>query len=277
VGNSFGEIDGQARALLAERVHGLLAERLPLRFPGGTVEPGGGAALAPTGGGDARVPTADLVEACAARPEYEWRAAIDAWLRRIDDALEPNRRARAASGDVESQLRCQVLPALSKRRREKLVATPYGEGSRFDFLVVLHDPHEPEPLTRKQAERLLIRNPGLHAIANTMVHELPTFDLRSEPLTRTESAMVISRPGSPYVSSALLTIERYLSPPSPHGALLAVPRRSALVLYPLRSSRVSFAVQAFARLTRSWYEAAEDRCTPKVYRLTGRGLAELSL
>jgi hypothetical protein len=60
-------------------------------------------------------------------------------------------------------------------------------------------------------------------------------------------------------------LEDYLRPPSPHGALIGLPHRGALLVHPVREKKALRAVQPLIQITRGMYEEGPGSLSPEIY------------
>jgi hypothetical protein len=92
-----------------------------------------------------------------------------------------------------------------------------------------------------------------------------------------DPVLVISKEGSPYVTSALLELGRFLPAGCRYGALVGLPRYSTVLVYPISTRRVRAAAPALAALVRRTYAAGPDRCDQRVYWWVEQRLFEVGL
>jgi hypothetical protein len=258
--------------LVAADVHELLAARLRALLPGAALDQSQGVIVLPLHDGEhARVPTASLLGSCATRPPEDWPALVDGWLREIAgavlaaaDAAQEQAVAGSDQAGLRERLRLRMVPKLDERSAEQLAVVPFGR--YFDALLAVDHPDSMELLTRAQAAELGPADAVRQlAISNTVERELITFEVRDQPLRGAETVRTVAKEGSPYVSSALLAVQRLLADPAPYGALVAVPRYSLMLLHEVASDRALDFVATFHVMARSKYLGAPDPCTPHVF------------
>jgi len=258
--------------LLAADVHELVAGQLRASLPGAALDTTQGVVVLPLRGGErARVSTASLLSSCAGQPPEAWPAQVDGWLREVAGAvLEAAGAAAGLAGadgqadELRERLRLRIVPKLDDRSAQRLAAAPFGR--YFDALLAVDHATSMEPLTRAQAAELGPADAVRQlAITNTVERELVTFKVRDHPLSKTASIRSVTRAGSPYVSSALLGVQRYLAEPAPYGALVAVPRYSMMLLHEVASDHALDVLLALDEMARARYRGATDRCTPHLF------------
>ena len=262
--------------LVAADVHELVAGQLRASLPGAALDTAQGVVVLPLRAGErARVSTASLLSSCAGQPPEAWPALVDGWLREVAGAVLDAAAAVAggAAGlagadgqadELRERLRLRVVPKLDDRAARRLAAAPFGR--YFDALLAVDHATRMELLTRAQAAELGPADAVRRlAITNTVERELVTFEVRDHPLSKTASVRSVTRAGSPYVSSALLGVQRYLADPAPYGALVAVPRYSMMLLHEVASDHALDVLPALEEMARARYRGAADRCTPHLF------------
>jgi hypothetical protein len=237
-------------------IHALIADLLPVLAPNAQFDPERRTVLIPVSATErARVSTDSLVRACADQPQHAWPQLVEAWLREV--SAQAARAAPTAPDDLRDRLRLRIVPRLEQGVAEGLVALPYGK--YFDALLVADHPDRVESLTMEQAAQLGTEQEVRQAaMVNTVQHELKTLDVRDHPVTATESVRVLAKDQSPYVSSALLAVQRFLAGPARYGALVAVPRFSMVLLHEVTSDAALDFAMVFAEMTRSMNSGVPD-------------------
>ena len=75
---------------------------------------------------------------------------------------------------------------------------------------------------------------------------------------------LLASDGNPFVTTALMSLKRFLPEGSDNGVLVAAPQYSAVMVYPVRAGVPEQAV-ALHNLTRSLHAAAPDPCTEEIF------------
>lgn len=237
---------------VAAEVRALVADLLPVLAPHAMLDADSGLLVLPVGTAHADISLDGITQVCAGLPPAAWPSRIEAWL--ADMAAE----VTAALSDRD-RLRVQLTPRLPDRDRDRLMCTAYGE--LLDVVVML-DGHR---LTRAAADRLAVPDPGSSALANTLHHELPTFTIADRTLPDDGPLRIVGKPGSPYATSALLDLGRFLPGPCPYGVLLALPRYSQVLLHPVHPDTLPGAAGAMAELAGGAYFDTDDPCDDRLY------------
>ncbi|GAA1919191.1 hypothetical protein [Streptantibioticus ferralitis] len=246
---------------VAADVRALIADLLPLLAPHAMLDADTGLLVLPVGTAHADISLDSITATCAATPAHTWPTRVQLWLAEKAAEVTAALAEREGYGPVEQLLRAQVTPRLPDGERERLMCTPYGD--LLDIVIVLDHPNGGW-LTRERAEQLAVTDPGTRALANTLPAELSACTVTDRQLTTGGPVRVIGRPGSPYVTSALLDIERFLPGPCPSGLLIALPRYSEILLHPVHPASFRSAARALADLARRTYADANDPCSDRL-------------
>ena len=176
----------------------------------------------------------------------------------------PPDEASAELGPADlDRLRLRLTPATTAISGD-VMTIPYGE--HFTAVLVLNRPDRLDPVTVAQVAKLgrdleeLVRL----AARQTVQHELLTLDVRDHELPAGGAVRLLALDGNPFVTTALMSLKRFLPEGSENGALVAVPQYSAVMVYPVRARLPEQAV-ALHNLTRSMYAAASDPCTEGIF------------
>jgi hypothetical protein len=248
---------------LASDVHALVADLLPVLAPQAQLDLERQVVIIPVSASErARVSTDSLLRACTGRPQHTWPQLVESWLREVTD--QAAQAATATPDDLRDRLRLRIVPRLDQQLAASLVVLPYGK--YFDAMLVADHPDRVESLTKEHAARLGPEQEIRQiAMVNTVNRELKTLDIRDHQVTATESVRVLAKDRSPYVSSALLAVQRFLSGPVQYGAFVSVPRFSMVLVYEVASeAALDFAV-AFAEMTNSMNAGIPDPFGPEIY------------
>jgi hypothetical protein len=246
----------------AARIHELLDHVLPRDWPQATLDGARGEVVVPVGDLRSRVSTRSLIASCNRQPPDAWAAAVDAWV----DAVRAELAAVENDDEVATeQLRVRVRPRLPEAVAEASVTMPFG--SHLDAVLVADRAHRIRMLTpdRLSALNLDTRQAVRLALRQTVRWELSALDIRDHDVGGAGTIRMLARDGSPYVTTALLSLPRFTDGPSPHGVLVSAPRYSAVMLHRVRSGAVRAFAGPFTELTRATSAAADDPCTSQVF------------
>ncbi|MBY8886569.1 hypothetical protein K7472_17095 [Streptomyces sp. PTM05] len=255
-------------------VRALVADLLPVLVPHALLDPDSGLLVLPGGTCHAEVSLHAIVADCASLPPAAWPERVRAWLAQktseVASALDERRRL----GDVELLLRVQITPRLPRDERERLMCVPYGD--LLDVVIAIDHP-EGGRLTRDRAEQLALPDPGRRAIANTLRDELPAFEVTEQHLPGVGRVRVVHHDRRPYVTSALLDLERFLPGACPYGALVAMPDYGRVLLLPVRPDELPATATGFADLAREDHATTDTPCTDQVLWWAGDTLRAIGL
>ncbi|WP_269859404.1 hypothetical protein [Streptomyces sp. RPT161] len=245
----------------------LVADLLPVLAPHAMLDQDAGRLVLLVGTAHAEVSLDRLTAACAKLPPHAWPTRVEAWLGEKTGEVAAALQEREQRGLVEEALRVQVTPRKRRGERRLLMCTPYG--NLLD-VVVTHrplaggGPASVSALSREDVNRLAVADPGSRALANTLREELPMFTVADRVLPTGDPVRVISHSTSPYVTSALLDITRFLPGPCPYGALIALPRYSEILLHRVHPQSLHQAARALADLVSATRARAHDPCTDRL-------------
>lgn len=263
---------------VATDVHALVADLLPVLVPDAELRADPSVVVLRLGAARARVSTSELVDRCAQLPQHRWPSTVERWLRQVGAEARVAVIESRAGGDPRDRLRVVL------RHRDEvddsdaalaLVTVPFGR--YFCVHVVLDDGEQARPLTKMRAGLLGLRDVGERAVRNTLDLELPSLAVRVQQLTLREHATVVTLPGSPYVSAALLDIRRFLPGSCPYGAFVGAPRASMLILHPIRSDAALRFVPDFAEIVHEMHDSAPDACSHRTYWWADDALLEVEV
>lgn len=255
-----------APALDPAEVHALLGDLLPVLVPTATLDAEAGEVLLPVEGGRARISTRSLLTECAGKPQHAWPQLVETWLGQIGAGA-----SALADGPLvvdTSRLRLQAVP-----RGEALPdGVSVGFGSAFDLLVVQDQDGWARRLQRADldATALSADDAVRLALDETISQVLVGLDVREHALPGGAGLVrMASADGVPYVSAGITSIARLAGAELPFGALVGVPRHSALLILRVASRRSLDDVLVFSRLVASMYDNGADRCARGVYWFVG--------
>ncbi|NES27158.1 hypothetical protein GCE86_14225 [Micromonospora terminaliae] len=248
---------------LMGNVRALVEDALPGRLPGARVAPDRDEIVVAVPGGRARVSLTPLLRACRDQPRQAWPELVADWVAAIRRELPDSVSADLGPVDI-AQLRLRLTPAAATAEADDYLAVPYA--GHFTATVVVNRPERLDLLTLAQAARLgrepaeLVRT----AVRQTVAHELTTLDVRDHELPGGGSVRLLAADGNPFVTTALMSVQRFLPEAAEHGALVAAPQYSAVLLHRV-DHRVQDAAVALHRLVASMVEAATDPCSEQVF------------
>ncbi|MGY0006886.1 hypothetical protein [Micromonospora sp. I033] len=248
---------------LMGNVRALVEDALPARLPGARVAADRDEIVVAVPGGRARVSLAPLLRSCLDQPRQAWPGLVADWVAAVRRELPDSVSADLGAVDV-AQLRLRLIPAAVTAEADSYLALPFG--GHFTAVVVVNRPERLDLLTLAQAARLgaepaeLVRT----AVRQTVERELATLDVRDHELPTGGSVRLLAADGNPFVTTALMSVKRFLPEGADHGALVAAPQYSAVLLHRV-SNRPQDVAVALHRLAGSMYAAAADPCTDQVF------------
>jgi hypothetical protein len=244
----------------ADEVRALVAALLPSLAPHAMLDADNGLLVLPVGAAHADISLDAITAVCAGLPRAAWPGRVEAWLAAKAAQVTAALAERERLGVLEERLRVQVTPRVAEEERGELMCTPYGDEGVLDMVIVLDGRGR---LTRQRSGQLVIHDPGSHALANTLRDELPSFTVTDDPDT---GVRTVSKPGSPYVTSVLPALQRFLPPgPCPYGVLVALPRYSEVLLTPVVPGGLDEAARLMQERARLGFCVAEDPCDDRVF------------
>ncbi|MFE9955202.1 hypothetical protein [Micromonospora sp. NPDC005299] len=248
---------------LMGNVRTLVEDALPARLPGARVAADRDEIVVAVPGGRARVSLVPLLRSCLDQPRQAWPELVADWVAAVRRELPDSVSADLGPVDVE-QLRLRLTPAAATTEADSYLAMPFG--AHFTAVVVVNRPERLDLLTLAQAARL-DREPAelvRIAVRQTVERELTTLDVRDHELPTGGSVRLLAADGNPFVTTALMSVKRFLPEGADHGALVAAPQYGAVLLHRV-DNRVQDAAVALHRLAGSMFTAAADPCSDQVF------------
>ncbi|MET8834134.1 hypothetical protein ABZV78_09485 [Micromonospora sp. NPDC004540] len=248
---------------LMGNVRALVEDVLPARLPGARVAADSDEIIVAVPGGRARVSLVPLLRSCQDQPRQAWPELVADWVTAVRRELPDTVSADLGPVDVE-QLRLRLTPAAATAEADSYLAVPFG--AHFTAVVVVNRPERLDLLTLAQAARLdrepaeLVRT----AVRQTVERELTTLDVRDHELPTGGSVRLLAADGNPFVTTALMSVKRFLPEGAENGALVAAPQYSAVLLHPV-DNRLQDAAVALHRLAGTMFAAAVDPCTDQLF------------
>ncbi|MFJ8581100.1 hypothetical protein [Micromonospora sp. NPDC093277] len=214
-------------------------------------------------GGRARVSLVPLLRRCLDQPRQSWPDVVADWLAAVRRELPDQVSAELGPADVE-QLRLRLIPAAATPEADNYLAMPFG--THFTAMVVVNRPERLDLLTLAQVAQLGGDPEGLVRIAvrQTVERELVSLDVRDHELPGGGSVRLLASDGNPFVTTALMSVKRFLPDGADNGALVAAPQYSAVMLHRV-VGRVQDRAVALHRLANSMFAAATDPCTDQIF------------
>jgi hypothetical protein len=248
---------------VAANVHALIQDLLPILLPGARFDSAAAEIVLPVGRAEPRAVTTRIVGRCARSPQHEWPHLVETWLRTVGDQAVLTIGEIELLGDVRELLRLRIIPRVSAPTRDAFVVTEFGPF--FDAMVVIDHPKYGGPLSKARAGRLHLTRIGSRAIDNTQERELVGLTTTERPLTLSESVLLVTKPGSRYVSVALTDLGAYLPRRCPYGVLVGVPDHNKMLLYPVTSTAAFDVLPVLADVVAEMHDDSDDRCSREIF------------
>jgi len=162
------------------------------------------------------------------------------------------------------RLRVQLRPRGSDLPTDTLVRR---YDSNFDIAVVTAHDGGLVDLTVDQAATwdMPADEIGKLAVRQTILEELTEVDTRDHTSANGMSTRVIAHDGNPFVNVVLMSLERFTPGEASHGALVAIPKFSAVILHEVRSRDVLQFLVPFSGAVQSMYDDSGDSFSTDVY------------
>ncbi|TWP46228.1 hypothetical protein FKR81_36420 [Lentzea tibetensis] len=236
-------------------------EKLPLLAPEASLDAERGELLVPVPDGRARISLDSLAKTAATTPAEQWPALVESWLGTLRADLAD---AQAGNDVSPDQLRVQLKPHEDTPPTEALVL-PYDQN--FDAAIVVDHETRVSPLTYAQTAKLgaAVDEINRRAIKQTITQELANLDVRDHTLPNGVVTRVVAQDGNPYVTTILLSLDRFTPGDAPHGTIVAVPQYSAVLLHEVRTRDVIDFLVPFSRIAKSMHDEARDPFGTAVY------------
>lgn len=243
-------------------VHALVQDLLPVLVPAASFDPSGEVSV-DLGGERLRFSTRSLVDWCREHPHTQWPQAVDQWLRQMQQQAVTSPTPRTLEG-LESQLRARMVPRMEPELAAAVVHRSFTE--ELDLCLTVDYPD-----LMMRVTTAMLRDgddqAGLlaHAITNTVTHELTGLDDRMYEVSPLDRVRLLAADDNSYVATGLMLVHQLEPAPLPHGALVAAPSGSTLLIYRVETNRaVGFSV-GFAQMVTSLFRDAPDPLSTAVY------------
>jgi hypothetical protein len=217
----------------------LIAAEAESTLPGAGVDPQTGELVVPMASGEARISLDSLaLQLEIAEPETA-AELVRHWFAELAASLNTAAAAPQAAPPPPvlpvgpATLRLRVMPRWSPDVAVTVAHRPVP--FEFDAVVIGVDAAgQPAYVTREQAFAM----GGVEAVVetalnDTLVRELSGLDIRDVDIAG-ERVRVIAKEGSPYVTTALLSIPRFLDDNAPHGVLVIAPSYDHVAIHDVR-------------------------------------------
>ena len=239
----------------------VVRQQLPSLLPGASFDADRGEVVVPVTDGRARISIDTLAKTAASTPADQWPNLVLGWLTTLKTDLA---EAEAGGTTTADQLRVQLKPHDDTPPDEVLVL-PYDE--QFDVAIVVDHETRVSPLTYSQAAALgmTVDEISRQAVKQTIINELTRIDVRDHTLPTGAVVRVIAQDGNPYVSYVLTSLTRFTAGDAPHGALVAVPQYSAVLVHEVKSQEAVDLLVPFSRIAKSMRDDARDPFDTGVY------------
>ena len=209
-------------------------------LPGAGVDPQTGELVVPMVSGEARIALDSLAaQLHIAEPETA-PTLVRQWFAELAVSLNTAAAAPSQTAPPEpippagpSTLRLRVMPRWSPDVAAAVAHRPVP--FEFDAVVIGVDAAgQPAYVTREQA----VAMGGVEAVIETalnetLVQELASLEVRDVEISD-EQVRVITKEGSPYVTTALLSLPRFLDDNAPHGVLVIAPSYDHVAIHDVR-------------------------------------------
>lgn len=240
----------------------LVASEAGRAFPGAVIDPAAGEVMIPVSGGRARVSTVSLAVDCARSGPEAWPEIVRRWLNEVGVSLRSAEQADAAPDP--SSLRLRVMPRWAPDASAAVAhqAVPY----EFDAVLVAGGGGQGwSYLPAEQAEVFGgVWDAVSIGLRQTITEEIFDVDVREHQIAG-ETIRLLAKDDSEYVTTALLSLARFLPGPAPHGALVIAPSYSAVGVHEVRGSGSLDLIPTMSAMASDLASRDERPCSRSVY------------
>jgi hypothetical protein len=236
-----------------------------LRGLGYTLELGDGVITVSRDGRTIRCGLQNLAQRCGASPERQWSGQIREHFANLMGGMEASPELEALAGDfarARELLKLRLYPEDYGGGGVELVHWPVAPGL---IAALTYDlPTTIAGVPPKHAAAWPVDRDGLRAIAlENLAFEsvAPATAVKAGP--GLEFQLIAGE--SFFTSSQLLRLPEVFEPLPPHGALVAVPHRHSLIVYPIVDMRVATALPTLAQITAGMNKKGPGSISPYVY------------
>ena len=240
-------------------------------LPGADVDVGTGELVVPMASGSARIALDSLAAQlqlaepqAAAELVRQWFAELAASLNPVATAPLDTPPPVPGLAAGPPTLRLRVMPRWSPDVAATVIHRPVP--FEFDAIVIgVDSAGQPEYVTPEQALSMGGAE-GVVEIAfnETVAQELAGLDVRDVEIAG-ESVRVIAKEGCPYVTTALLSLQRFLEDNAPHGVLVIAPSYDHVAIHDVRGHAAIELIPDLATTAADIFRRSAMPCSPSVY------------
>jgi hypothetical protein len=240
-------------------IRATLGDLLPVLIPGASFDAASYEVLVPMDDSRARVNVTSLVAEAEDLPPERWPRLVEEWCAGVLEHLEmPQPKLDA------EQLRVRLVPRSPVA--EDVIVKPYGAYFQLELMADLPNRRvwigpagaAELGLTPEDAFTTGLRN----TIGKVLVH----LDIRQHDVGNGLTISLASADGNPWVSAGLTSVQNlFRAPELPYGAIVAVPRLSAVLFTPVVSDRVTADIPLLGRLVSDMHRDSDDPCSADLF------------
>lgn len=256
----------------ASSIRSTLSDLLPVLMPGASFDGAGDEVLVPLDDGRARVNVDSLVTRSADVPATRWPRLIDDWCAEVLEHLQ--RPEPSLDADL---LRLRLVPT-SPVDADVVIVKPYGVYFQLEVMADLSDRRLWIGPARAAELGLTAADAFSTALRNTIQQVLTKLDVRRHDVGNGLTISLAAADGTPWVSTGLTSVANlFRAPELRYGALVAVPRLSAVLFSPIGSDRVTADILLLGRLVADMHRDSDDPCSPDLFWMHDGALYRIEL
>jgi hypothetical protein len=229
-------------------------------IPGANFDEAADEVIVPVAEGRARVNTASLVAQADGVPSARWPHLVEEWCAGVLAHLQvPLPKLDA------DQLRVRLVP-VGPVGDDQVIVTPYGAYFRLELMADLPDRRQWIGPAHAAELGLASDEAFSTGLRNTIMKVLVHLDVRQHEVGNGLTISLAAADGNPWVSTGLTSVQNLFRAPNlPYGALVAVPRTSAVLFAPVVSDRVTADILLLGRLVADMHRDSDDPCSPDTF------------
>ena len=241
-------------------IRATLSDLLPVVMPGASFDASSDEVLVPLDEGRARISVGSLVAGSAGVPSTGWPKLIDDWCAGVLAHLQ--RPVPPLDGDL---LRVRLVPT-SPVDAGAVIVKPYGVYFQLEVMADLADRRQWIGPAAAAELGLSPDEAFSTGLRNTIQKVLVQLDVRHHEVGNGLTISLAAADGSPWVSAGLTSVANlFRARELPYGALVAVPRSSAVLFTPVGSDRVTADIVLLGRLVADMHRDSDDPCSPDLF------------
>ena len=212
-----------------------------------------------------------LAQRCQAAESDSWESLVKKHFQRVQAAQENS--SGLSFEQAKKRILLRILPSSNVETTSTLLVREDLPGTRT--VLVLDLPESVWSIGKGEAKRWGKDPEELFDVALTNLAHRPAPKTESLELLKGISAFFVTEE-SLYTASLVLTLKDHPEWMGTHGALVGVPTRQHLIVYPVKDSKSLAAMELLSQLIRNLEKEGPGPVSPLLYYYDGESLEAIS-